>query len=302
MAARTRPEPEYLTELRLRAEKRLNPAGHAELGKMSTVQIAHLLHELETHQIELEMQNEELRAAQEELIAARDRYTELYDFAPVGYLTLGEKGLIVEANLRAAEMLGVPLTVLIHRRLSEFILPDDQDTFYFLRNRMKTVLRERECELRLRRPNETAFWIRLQCIPEKTVERRAHGRSWTGRLRVVLIDVDRRTRAELQLQDYRDRLLALIRDQSEGSESEKCSDSAPPSLRAPVRGINRACRTLLHEHAGTLGEPGIARLRQVFVHTAALEERIEKLRDLARLAEEAISEEPPRGAAFAANR
>ena len=104
MAARTKREPQYLTTLRLRAEKRLNPAGHAELGTMSTVQLAHLSHELETHQIELELQNEELRAAQEELIAARDRYTELYDFAPVGYLTLGEKGLIDEANLRAAEM------------------------------------------------------------------------------------------------------------------------------------------------------------------------------------------------------
>jgi len=88
------------------------------------------LHELRVHQIELEMQNEELRRTQEELEASRARYFDLYDLAPVGYVTLNEKGLILEANLTAAKLLGVARGALVKQPLSHFILPEDQDIHY----------------------------------------------------------------------------------------------------------------------------------------------------------------------------
>ena len=95
------------------------------------------LHELRVHQIELEMQNEELRRAHEELEASRARYVDLYDMAPVGYLTLGEPGLILEANLTAAKLLGVARGALVKQPLPSFILPEDQDILYLHR---KTLL------------------------------------------------------------------------------------------------------------------------------------------------------------------
>ena len=89
-----------------------------------------LLHELRVHQIELEMQNEELRRAQEELEASRARYFDLYDLAPVGYFTLSETGMILEANLTAATLLGVARGALVKQPLSHFIFREDQDIYY----------------------------------------------------------------------------------------------------------------------------------------------------------------------------
>ena len=93
------------------------------------------LHELRVHQIELEMQNEELRQTQEELEASRARYFDLYDLAPVGYFTLSEQGLILEANLTAAKLLGVTRGTLVKQPLSHFVLREDQDIYYLHRRR-----------------------------------------------------------------------------------------------------------------------------------------------------------------------
>ena len=89
-----------------------------------------LLYELRVHQTELEMQNEELRRVQLELDATRARYFDIYDLAPVGYCTLSEQGLILEANLTAATLFGITRGELARQRLSRFILKADQDIFY----------------------------------------------------------------------------------------------------------------------------------------------------------------------------
>uniref|UniRef100_UPI00257DDC08 PAS domain-containing protein n=1 Tax=Desulfobacter sp. UBA2225 TaxID=1961413 RepID=UPI00257DDC08 len=89
---------------------------------LSPEELRDTLHELRVHQIELEMQNEELRTAQAEIEAGRARYFDLYDLAPVGYCTLSEKGLIMEANLTAATLLGTNRGALIERPISRFIL------------------------------------------------------------------------------------------------------------------------------------------------------------------------------------
>ncbi len=78
---------------------------HGEPGKMPTTEAQRIFHELQVHQIELEMQNEELRCTQQALEASREKYFNLYDLAPVGYVTLNEKGTILEANFTAAALL-----------------------------------------------------------------------------------------------------------------------------------------------------------------------------------------------------
>ena len=100
--------------LRQQAEGKFrdNESGTPALSPEETRQ---LLHELQVHQIELEMQNEELRRTQAELDATRERYFDLYNLAPVGYCTISEQGLILEANLTAASLLGLAAVRLASR-------------------------------------------------------------------------------------------------------------------------------------------------------------------------------------------
>ncbi len=114
-----------------------------------------LLHELEVHQIELEMQNEELRSTQDELAVSHARYFDLYDLAPVGYLTLSEKGLILEANLAAANLLGLERSQFVNQPVTRFIVPDDQDIYYLQRKRLSATLQPQVCELRMLRGGPT---------------------------------------------------------------------------------------------------------------------------------------------------
>ena len=93
-------------ELRRRAELRLKDSQTKRAPNQTDADNQRQLHELEVHQIELEMQNEELREAREAMEALLEKYTDLYDFAPVGYLTLDHEGTIIEANLAGAGLLG----------------------------------------------------------------------------------------------------------------------------------------------------------------------------------------------------
>ena len=104
-----------VTNLRKKAEKLLsqNPL---KTPVLSTVEVQKLLHELDVHEVELQMQNENLRQAQHEISVSRDTYAELYDFAPVGYLTLDPEGRIIEANFAAACLLGLERGQLIMER------------------------------------------------------------------------------------------------------------------------------------------------------------------------------------------
>jgi PAS domain S-box-containing protein len=89
-----------------------------------------LLHELQVHQVELQMQNDELRLAQIAMEESRDRYADLYDFAPIGYLTLSREGMIAEINLTASDMLGVVRKKLLTRRFAQFVAEADRDRWY----------------------------------------------------------------------------------------------------------------------------------------------------------------------------
>ena len=153
-------------KLRRLAEKRLL-ARDVELANMSSKDINELIHELEVHQIELEMQNEELRNTQMKLIESRDQYHELYDFAPLGYFTLDEKALIWRVNLTGADILGFPKSKLINTKFSRFVSPGFQDDFYIHCRRIFENGNKQMSVLKLVKPDGTLFDARLDSIAVK---------------------------------------------------------------------------------------------------------------------------------------
>ena len=153
-------------DLRQRAEKLLNT--NKELTKeILGTNAPELIHELEVHQIELEMQNEELRATQEALTESRNRYYDLYDFAPVGYFSLDKKGLILEVNLTGAKLLGVERRSLIKKNFSQFIMPDAQDLFYMHQKKVFSTRAMQSVEMQMKKKNAAPFSAHLQSIPSK---------------------------------------------------------------------------------------------------------------------------------------
>jgi len=180
---KTSTEPATHTVLRERAEKvfREDPSRFPERA-MSPEITQKTLHELRVHQIELEMQNEELRHAQSALDATRARYFDLYDVAPVGYCTLNEQGIILEANLTAATLLGVERSALVKMPLSRLLLKEDQDTYYRHRRLLFETGEPQSCDLRVAKPDGEIFWAHF-------VGTAARGEGGAPTCRLVLTDI-----------------------------------------------------------------------------------------------------------------
>ena len=148
------PNPAAAT-LRQRAEATFRVGETRTPARLSPEETEQVLLELQVHQIELEMQNEELRRAQAELDAARARYFDLYDQAPVGYVTLSAQGLILEANLTATILLGMARSALARQFLSQFIFKEDQDLYYLHRKQLFETDAPQTCEFRMLRADAT---------------------------------------------------------------------------------------------------------------------------------------------------
>jgi PAS domain S-box-containing protein len=155
-----------MTELRRRAESAfaVRPRDAMDTSALSPEEIQKLVHELQVHQIELETQNGELRDTQLALEVSLDNYSDLYNFAPVGYLTLNEKGIVLEANLAAIRLLGVEKKTLINKPLARFVCPEFADAFHFhLREVFETQSKQTR-EIKLARKDSTDLYARLDSV------------------------------------------------------------------------------------------------------------------------------------------
>lgn len=183
------------SELRHRAEKQMQtePAGPEEIDGMSTKDMAKMIHELRVHQIELKMQNEELRRIQEELEEARDRYSHLYDFAPVGYLTVNEKGIVEGANLTFATLMGMERSAVVGKPFSRFIQREDQDVYYLNIQRLLESGALQSFKLRLTKNDGSNFFTNLECMLIR------ENVSTPKQIRIVVSDITEQKKLEWRL-------------------------------------------------------------------------------------------------------
>lgn len=153
--------PDKFARLRQQAEATLE-AKPPDLNDYSHQQLKRLVYELRVHQIELELQNEELRRTQYERELAQDQYIDLYNSAPVGYVTLDDSHVMVEANHTAAQMLNQPQAKLIGQRLTAYVLPPDQDTYHLFHQELIKTDGVHHTRIRLVDLHDTRRYVLLE--------------------------------------------------------------------------------------------------------------------------------------------
>ncbi len=190
--------------LRIEAEAQLCHISETE----STRTREELLHELQVHQIELQMQHEELQRSYAVLSKSHDNYIDLYDFSPVGYLTLTHQGLIAEVNLTAAGMLGVDRRDLLNRRFAAFVAPKDADLWYLFLVDVKKNIKRKSIELFLKYSNGNEFPVLLNCVHTTLIDK-------DFMLRVSLTDIAENKQFGREIHDalkYAENIIETMRE------------------------------------------------------------------------------------------
>jgi chemotaxis family two-component system sensor kinase Cph1 len=175
-----------------------------------------------------------LRRTKQELEASRERYFDLYNLAPVGYMTLSEQGLILEANLTAAKLFGVARGALVKQPLSRFILPEDQDIHYQCRRALMEKGAPQSWAMRVLKKDAVPFWVRVDATT-------AQGDDGAPVWRAVVSDITETKRAERALE-------------TTNAELQEFAYALAHDLQEPLRMVVNFSQLLAEEQAGKLGK------------------------------------------------
>ncbi|MGA8241547.1 MAG: ATP-binding protein, partial [Desulfobacterales bacterium] len=178
-----------------------------------TSDVIDLIHELNIHQAELEIQNEELKRAQQELSESYREYERLYEFAPCGYVNLNAKGIITRANLTAVSLLETTRQFLLHSGFSRFTALGWGHAFLEVLKKAGETGEKQSIELPLKRKKVESFWIRADIEADRDEAGKVN--QW----RVVLVDVTKKKAAEEVLRKDRKNLEREVKSRT--AEIEK---------------------------------------------------------------------------------
>jgi two-component system CheB/CheR fusion protein len=203
--------PPEASELRHEAERRLRDK--EALPRMAEVDARPLMHELQVHQIELEMQNEELLRAQATAQEASEKYGDLFDFAPIGYFLWDCLGRIVEVNLAGASLLGLDRNTVIHKRFGQFVVLEDRPAFADFCTQVLATGTKQTCNIKLLSTGQPVY-VLIESIATQN-------RQEQGELcRAAVLDITRQKQAEKELGAAKD-AAELARDAADRANRTK---------------------------------------------------------------------------------
>lgn len=239
-----------LSERAREKARRIAAVDPKSIAKTTQQAMETLVHELRVHQIELEMQNEELIRTQEELDDARVRYFDLFQRAPIGYLTLGREGDVRAVNIAGAQLLGESAYTIVGRPLTRYIHFADQDQLYQLRRRLSEGQSGRQlCELRLKRGN-ASLWVRVEGV-------NVHDDDGQSVTRLALSDIDAEKRAKDLVAESEERFRRLAESTVDFVFTlDVCRDVTAVFGRGASTGANRA--VVVGHTRGHAATPAIA--------------------------------------------
>jgi PAS domain S-box-containing protein len=261
-----------VSRLRQRAEDALR-GKRVDLTGLPIEDIQKLVHELQVHQIELTLQNEELRRIQLELETARDQFSNLYNFAPVGYCTLDRKGRILEVNLTLAILLGVKPEKLRHKQLSEFVDREDQDAYYLHQERVFENEPHQVTDIQIVNQAGARVFVGLEGLIDHEEPTRVH---------MILSDITERKEAEKALAQYAKEL------ERSNQALRDFSFIASHDLKEPLRKVKSFGEMLLAHSGEALGDEGKNYLTRMMLAAARMDSLLRGLLAYSRVTTQAV--------------
>jgi len=260
--------------LRRRAEKQLKANSSETDYPMTVAETRRLLHELQVHQIELEMQNAELLIAQDDMAAALEKFTDLYDFAPVGYFTLDRSGVISAVNFAGAGLMRVERSGLIGRRFG--LLVADKDRLLFSEFIGKVFLSNgtESCELSLCKEGAQPLVTKVEAVAD------ASGQG----CRVAITDISVRRQLAEKLEILHTDLSARSAELEVANiELEAFNFTVSHDLRRPLTIINSYCQVIQELYCHQRDEQLLEYIQNIYDGTLRMNRLIETLLNFSRV-------------------